>query len=210
MHKVTIIPRGRALGVTFTLPTEDRYQITRDDAENAIAVFLGGRAAEAIIYPEVGAGAADDIKKATAYARNMVTSWGMSDRLGPIQFGQGEQPVFLGRDLHQQRNYSEQTAIAIDEEVHRIITESYDRAHTILTDKKDRLEAMAHALLERETLDGEDVLMILDGEELAPLEPAPEPQRAAAGVDDAVAEAKPDEDEGPATPPGTDPRPQPS
>jgi len=209
VHKVTIIPRGQALGVTFTLPTEDRYQITREDAESAIAVFLGGRAAEAIIYPEVGAGAADDIKKASAYARNMVTSWGMSDRLGPIQFGHGDQPVFLGRDLHQQRNYSEQTAIAIDEEVHRIISTAYDRAHTILTDNHERLETMAHALLERETLDGEDVLMILRGEELGPMAPAPEPKRASTSDDDASSTAeKPDEDEG--TAPGADPTPQPN
>ena len=209
VHKVSIIPRGQALGLTFTLPTEDRYQITREDAENAIAVFLGGRAAEAIIYPEVGAGAADDIKKATAYARNMVTSWGMSERLGPIQFGQGDQPVFLGRDLHQQRNYSEQTAIAIDEEVHRIISTAYDRAQTILTDNKEQLETMAKALLERETLDGEDVLMILRGEELEPLGPAPEPKRASTNVDDeAVSDASTDEDEGPA--PGADPTPQPN
>ena len=213
VHKVSIIPRGQALGLTFTLPTEDRYQITRSDADNAIAVFLGGRAAEALIYPQVGAGAADDIKKATAYARNMVTSWGMSDRLGPIQFGQGDQPVFMGRDLHQQRNYSEQTAIAIDEEVHRIISNAYERARTILEENKDELEIMAKALLERETLDGEDVLLILRGEELPPLGSAPEPKRASSSVDDdaEASGASDDEDEGPA--PGSvgdDPSPQPN
>ena len=211
VHKVTIIPRGQALGVTFTLPTEDRYQITRDDAENSIAVFLGGRAAEALVYPQVGAGAADDIKKASAYARHMVTTWGMSDRLGPIAFGQGEQPVFLGRDLHQQRNYSEQTAIAIDEEVHRIISTAYERAKKILDDNNDKLEVMAKALLERETLDGEDVLMILRGEELEPLGPAPEPKRASVSDDDAEKAGAEDEDEGPATGPVTDgPSPQPN
>ena len=150
-----------------------------------------------------------DIEKATAYARNMVTSWGMSERLGPIQFGQGDQPVFLGRDLHQQRNYSEQTAIAIDEEVHRIISTAYDRAQTILSDNRGELETMAKALLERETLDGEDVLMILRGEELEPLGPAPEPKRASTSVDDeTVPDASTDEDEGPA--PGADPTPQPN
>ena len=209
VHKVSIIPRGQALGLTFTLPTEDRYQITRDDAENSIAVFLGGRAAEALIYPQVGAGAADDIKKASAYARHMVTSWGMSDRLGPIAFGQGDQPVFMGRDLHQQRNYSEQTAIAIDEEVHRIISTAYERARTILQDNRDKLESMANALLERETLDGEDVLMILRGEELGPMGPAPEPKRASMNVDEDGEEKRVgDEDEGPA--PGADPTPQPN
>jgi cell division protease FtsH len=195
VHKVSIIPRGQALGLTFTLPTEDRYQITRDDAENRIAVFLGGRAAEALIYPQVGAGAADDIKRASAYARLMVSSWGMSDRLGPIAFGQGEQPVFLGRDYHQQRNYSEQTAIAIDEEVHRIISNAYERAKTILEEKKDRLEVMAKALLERETLDGEDVQMILRGEELGPMGSAPEPQRASVNLGEEEGEKVGAEDE---------------
>ncbi len=212
VHKVSIIPRGQALGLTFTLPTEDRYQITRDDAEARIAVFLGGRAAEALIYPQVGAGAADDIKKASAYARHMVTSWGMSDRLGPIAFGQGEQPVFLGRDYHQTRNYSEQTAIAIDEEVHRIISTAYERAKTILEEHRKELDVMAHALLERETLDGEDVLMILRGEELGPMGSAPEPQRASvnAGDEDDGKEAARDEGDAKGRVPGEGPSPQPN
>ena len=212
VHKVTIIPRGQALGVTFTLPDEDRYQITRADAENRIAVFLGGRAAEALIYPEVGAGAADDIKKASAYARHMVTSWGMSDRLGPIYFADDEAPVFMGRDLHSRPKYSQKTAITIDEEVHRIVTECYERARHILETQLEKLHVMAKALLERETLDGEDVLLILGGGELGPLGPAPEPQRASInrGEDETVPEG--DEDEGPATGPvaGEGPSPQPN
>ena len=212
VHKVSIIPRGQALGLTFTLPTEDRYQITRDDAENRIAVFLGGRAAEALIYPQVGAGAADDIKKASAYARLMVVSWGMSDRLGPIAFGQGDQPVFLGRDFHQQRNYSEQTAIAIDEEVHRIISTAYERAKTILEEHRPQLDTMARALLERETLDGEDVQMILRGEELGPMGSAPEPRRASvnAGDEDEGKEAARDGDDAKGRVGGEGPSPQPN
>jgi cell division protease FtsH len=214
VHKVTIIPRGRALGVTFTLPTEDRYQITRDDAEDRIAVALGGRAAEAIIYPQVGAGAANDIQKASAYARRMVTSWGMSERLGPIDFGDDEHPVFMGRDLTTRPKYSQKTAVAIDEEVHRIITDQYTRAESILRDHSDQLEVMARALLERETLDGEDVRTILDGEELGPMGPAPEPKRASIPGDDEGEDSDSAEDSeeasGSGPVPGEVPPPQPS
>jgi cell division protease FtsH len=212
VHKVTIIPRGQALGLTFTLPIEDRYQITRDDAEARISVALGGRASEAIIYPQVGAGASNDIRTASAYARRMVTSWGMSDRLGPIDFGSDEAPVFMGRDLNTRPKYSQKTAVTIDEEVHRIISDQYARAESILKDHQEQLETMAMALLERETLDGEDVRLILDGEELAPLAPAPEPQRAAASLsDDEEEDEGGDEDaEGAGPVPGEVPPPQPS
>jgi cell division protease FtsH len=194
VHKVTIIPRGQALGLTFTLPDEDRYQITRSDAEERIAVFLGGRAAEALIYPEVGAGAADDIRKASAYARRMVTAWGMSDRLGPIYFADDDAPVFMGRDLQTRPKYSAKTAIAIDEEVHSIISEAYERAKTILEDKSAILETMARTLLERETLDGEDV-----------------PQRASINLDDEDAEAEEArDDDGTDKLGGDDPSPQPN
>jgi cell division protease FtsH len=212
VHKVTIIPRGQALGLTFTLPDEDRYQITRSDAEDRIAVFLGGRAAEALIYPEVGAGAADDIRKASAYARRMVTAWGMSDRLGPIYFADDEAPVFMGRDLQTRPKYSSKTAVAIDEEVHSIISEAFERARKILDDNADKLQVMAHALLERETLDGDAVRLILEGGELAPLGPAPEPKRASINLDedDADEEEARDDDKDEGKVGGDDPSPQPN
>jgi cell division protease FtsH len=211
VHKVTIIPRGQALGLTFTLPDEDRYQITRSDAEDRIAVFLGGRAAEALIYPEVGAGAADDIRKASAYARRMVTAWGMSDRLGPIYFADDEAPVFMGRDLQTRPKYSAKTAVAIDEEVHSIITEAYERAKKFLEDRSEVLETMTRALLERETLDAEDVKLIMRGGELAPLGEAPEPQRASINLDDEDAAAEESrDDDGAEEVGGDDPSPQPN
>ncbi|RKZ16640.1 cell division protein FtsH [bacterium] len=211
VHKVTIIPRGQALGLTFTLPKEDRYQITRLDAENAIAVALGGRAAEALTYPQVGAGASDDIRKASAYARRMVTAWGMSERLGPIYFSDDDAPVFMGRDLQTHPKYSQKTAIAIDEEVHSIISEAYERARTILEENSESLVTMSQALLERETLDGDDVRLILSGGELGPIGSAPEPQRASVSLDEDDAEAEESrEDDAAGTVGGDDPSPQPN
>jgi len=211
VHKVTIIPRGQALGLTFTLPGEDRYQITRSDAEDRITVFLGGRAAEALIYPEVGAGAADDIRKASAYARRMVTAWGMSERLGPIYFADDEAPVFMGRDLQTRPKYSSKTAVAIDEEVHSIISEAYERAKKFLEDKSGVLETMTRTLLERETLNGEDVTLIMEGGELAPLGEAPEPQRASINLDEQdAAEEEARDDDPTENVGGDDPSPQPN
>jgi cell division protease FtsH len=213
VHKVTIIPRGQALGVSFTLPEEDRYQITREDAEHRITVLLGGRAAESLVFPEVGAGAADDIKKATAYARHMVTTWGMSERLGPIHFGDDEAPVFMGRDLVTRPKYSQKTAVAIDEEVHRIISDAYERARHILEEDDERLHVMATALLERETLDGEDVNLILDGQPLPPMAEAPEPRRASTSEDEDEDESETERDSRPSPgsiPGGEVPPPQPS
>ncbi len=172
VHKITIIPRGRAAGLTWVLPDEDR--IPRQDwAEARIAHALGGRAAEELIFDMISAGASDDIQKATELARRMVTRWGMS-QLGPIALAQQNEQIFLGREISQHRDYSEKTAIAIDDEVSRLIRESHDRAKNILSENIDALHKMAKALLERETLDGEDVNMILKGEELPPLAP-PEP-----------------------------------
>ena len=211
VHKVTIIPRGRALGLTFTLPNEDRYDITRTQAENEIAMLLGGRAAEALVYPQVGAGAANDIQRASAYARRMVTAWGMSERLGPIHFADDEAPVFMGRDLQTRPKYSQKTAMAIDEEVHAIISQAYERAKSILDERRDKLETMAKTLLERETLDGDDVRLILEGGELEPLGPAPEPQRASVNLDeDDAAEEETGEGDSTGTVGGDDPEPQPN
>jgi cell division protease FtsH len=194
VHKVSIIPRGMALGVTFVLPEEDRYDVTRDKVEATIAFAMGGRAAESLVFPQVGAGAADDIKKATSFARRMVTTWGMSDRLGPVAFGDNNEQVFLGRDLAHRRDYSEQTAIAIDEEVHRIVTTGFERAKKILSDRKVQLNIMAEALLERETLEGEDVKMILAGQELPPMKAAEDPEPAESPADED--EKKTSENEG--------------
>ncbi len=172
VHKITIIPRGRAAGLTWTLPDEDR--IPRQDwAEARIAHSLGGRAAEELVFEMISAGASDDIQKATELARHMVTRWGMS-QLGPIALAQQHEQIFLGREISQHRDYSEKTAIAIDDEVARLIRESYDRAKDILSQHVDALHSMAKALLERETLDGNDVNMILKGKDLPPLA-IPEP-----------------------------------
>ncbi len=175
VHKVTIIPRGMALGLTFTLPESDKYNFTRTQLEGRIAMAMGGRAAEEIIFPEVSAGASDDIKKATSWARSMVTELGMSERLGPLAFGDSQEPVFLGRDLAHRRSYSEQTAVAIDEEVHRIVTEGYEEARSLLRENEDKLHLMTEALLERETLDGVDVKLILAGDKLGPMKSPPDP-----------------------------------
>jgi cell division protease FtsH len=162
VHKVTIIPRGMAGGLTMMLPENDRILQSRDWFIQRINTLMGGRVAEAIIFPSVTAGAYDDIKKATALARNMVTRFGMSDRLGPIAFGEGNEPIFLGRELGHRPSYSAKTAEAIDEEVTRIVTESYQTAESILRANMDSLHLMAETLLERETLDREEVRMILE------------------------------------------------
>jgi cell division protease FtsH len=161
LHKVTIIPRGRALGLTMQLPQDDRHTASKDFLQDSIAIFMGGRVAEEIIFAQQTTGASDDIKRASQIARRMVCEWGMSDRLGPLSFGHREEQVFLGRDIMQHRDYSEETAIHIDEEVRRIIEENYQRAKDILTEHEPILTGIAHALLERETLDLRDVDQII-------------------------------------------------
>jgi len=164
VHKVTIIPRGAALGVTQFLPNEDRHLMTRQQALARIAMALGGRTAEEIVFGEITTGAADDIRRATQIARSMVCEVGMSDKLGPIAYGEKEESVFLGRDFgSRHQDYSEQTAIAIDEEVRRIIAEQHFIARRVLTENRDKLERLAQALLERETLDAEEIQAVIDG-----------------------------------------------
>jgi cell division protease FtsH len=195
VHKITIIPRGRAAGLTWTLPDEDR--IPRQDwAEARIAHSLGGRAAEELVFEMISAGASDDIQKATELARHMVTRWGMS-QLGPIALAQQHEQIFLGREISQHRDYSEKTAIAIDDEVARLIRESYDRAKDILSQHVDALHSMAKALLERETLGGDDVNMILKGEDLPPLAP-PEPVEGAEPPGAPPSQGPPSHEEAPA------------
>jgi cell division protease FtsH len=163
VHKVTIIPRGRALGVTQQLPTEDRLNLTREFANNQIAIMMGGRIAEEIIFDQQTTGAGQDIETATDLARKMVCEWGMSEKLGPLTFGKREEQIFLGREIAQHRDYSEQTAIEIDAEVKRIVMGNYERAKKILLDHLDQLKVLAEALLEHETLDAEAIDIILAG-----------------------------------------------
>ncbi len=167
VHKVTIIPRGAALGVTQFLPTEDRHMMTREQALARIAMALGGRTAEEIAFGEITTGASDDIRRATQIARSMVCEVGMSDKLGPIAYGDKEESVFLGRDFAQRhQDYSEQTAQSIDQEVRRIVEEQHTVARNVLTQHRTELDAIAHALLERETLDAEEIQAAIDGRPL--------------------------------------------
>jgi cell division protease FtsH len=163
VHKVTIIPRGRALGLTQQLPTEDRLNLSLDAARDQIAVAMGGRVAEELVFSQITTGASNDIQVATDLARKMVCEWGMSDKLGPLHFGRREEMVFLGRDFAEQKDYSEQTAIEIDAEVRRIVTESYDRAKAVVVEHLDKLKGLAEALLDFETLDGADIDTIFAG-----------------------------------------------
>jgi cell division protease FtsH len=174
IHKVTIIPRGMAMGVTMLLPESDRYSHDRDYVEAMIAVKMGGRIAEEIILNQLTTGAHDDLEKATELARKMVCEWGMSEKMGPLTFGRREEQVFLGRDIARHQDYSEDTAIKIDQEVKRIVEQSYARARTILSENRPVLERVAAALLEREVLDAEEVRMLIAGEPLKPREPAEE------------------------------------
>jgi cell division protease FtsH len=175
LHKVTIVPRGRALGLAFTLPEEDRYSVTRKQLEANLVMTYGGRVAEELIFGRemVTTGAASDIQKATSLARRYVAQWGLSDVVGPMLIGENEQEVFLGRELSHRREISEQTAQLVDAEVRRLLEESYERARQTLTEHIDLLHALAGALLERETLDSEQLQLLVAGEPLPP--PAEEP-----------------------------------
>jgi cell division protease FtsH len=167
VHKVSIIPRGAALGVTMFLPTEDRHTMTKQQALAKIAMALGGRAAEKIVFNEITSGASDDIKRATNLARAMVCELGMSERMGPLSYSESEGSVFLGREMGTRRdNYSEETAREIDQELREIVDNQYALAVKVLEENRDKLDRLAHALLERETLDSEEIQAALDGLEL--------------------------------------------
>jgi cell division protease FtsH len=163
VHKVTIIPRGRALGLTQQLPPEDRLNMTREFAQNQIAILMGGRVAEEIVFGQKTTGAGNDIERATELARSMVTEWGMSDEFGPLNFSSGKHEVFLGRDFSNNDRLSEDTAKRIDAEIRRIVTSQYERALSILNEHRKELEQMGEALLEYETLDGDDIDNLLRG-----------------------------------------------
>jgi cell division protease FtsH len=163
IHKVTIIPRGMALGITWSLPEDDRHSRTREELLSDITMALGGRLAEEIKFKDVTTGASNDFEKATELARRMVTQYGMSETLGPIQYGRGNHQVFLGRDLGEERNYSEEIASKIDAEVRRIIETCYDRGRRILSENWDKVERMVASLLEYETVEADEVKAILEG-----------------------------------------------
>jgi cell division protease FtsH len=169
VHKVTIIPRGRALGVTTYLPIDEKHTYSKEYLEAMITYALGGRAAEKIIYNQFTTGAGNDIERATGLAHKMVCEWGMSEKLGPLAYGTREEELFLGREITKSKNYSENTAVLIDEETKRIITTGMDRAETLLRDNIDSLHRLAEALLEREILDGDEIDAVLRGEALPPL-----------------------------------------
>lgn len=162
VHKISIIPRGQALGITQQLPLDDRHIYTEDYLLKKITVLLGGRVSEEIVFNKVSNGAQDDLKKATQIARKMVCSWGMSKRLGPIAFGRDEEHIFLGKEMFQIKDFSEETARIIDEEIKNIISSCYEKAKTILTTSLNKLHRVAHLLLEEETLDGERFKLILN------------------------------------------------
>jgi len=173
LHKVTIIPRGMALGVTMQLPIDDKHTYTKGFLEAQLTVLMGGRAAEEIFLHHITTGAGNDIERATDIARQMVCDWGMSD-LGPLAFGKKEEAIFLGREIAQHRDYSEDTAIRIDQEVKKIVNSAYARARTILENGRDALERIAQALLDREVLDASEIKLLIEGKPL-PEKPAPAP-----------------------------------
>ena len=171
VHKVTIIPRGMALGVTQTLPPEDRYNLTRKQIRAMIKHAMGGRAAEELVFSHLSTGAANDLQQATRLARQMVCRYGMSDKLGPVSFDDDDHDVFLGRDFVSQKGYSEKKAEEIDEEVSLILGSLYDEAKRLLVENRDKLDRIADALLERETLDTSDLDILIRGGELPALVP---------------------------------------
>ena len=162
VHKITIVPRGMALGYTMSIPDEDKFLVSRQEMLDDLAVFMGGRVAEEIFCGDITSGASNDLERATKIARNMVTQYGMSDELGQQTFGQPNHEVFLGRDYGNTQDYSPETAQRIDEEVARIMREAHDRAYDILSSRKEQMHTMARVLLERETVDGEACQALLD------------------------------------------------
>jgi cell division protease FtsH len=176
VHKVTIIPRGRALGVTMQLPQEDRYSMDREQILQNIAVLFGGRIAEEVFMKQMTTGASNDFERATEMARRMVTQWGMSDHLGPMVYGENEGEVFLGRSITTHKNVSEATMQQVDAEIRRIIDGQYGLARKLIEDNSDKVEAMAKALMEWETIDADQVNDIMEGRPPRPPKPPANPQ----------------------------------
>ncbi|MBR6200620.1 MAG: ATP-dependent zinc metalloprotease FtsH [Spirochaetales bacterium] len=189
LHKVSIVPRGMALGITSMLPQEDEYHLSKSRILDQICVFMGGRVAEELTFgaAEICTGASNDIQRATEMARKMVTEWGMTDTLGPIAYGQKEEPIFIGKEIAHHKDYSEETAQTIDEEVKKIVTAQYDRARSILTENADKLKKLAEELTLKETMDAEEVYVLLGVEpqqDLANFRIADEAQNVSGDSDD--------------------------
>jgi len=194
VHKITIIPRGRALGLTFSLPTDDRYINRKKYILAQLAILLGGRQAEWLIFHERSTGGSNDIERATEIARSMVCDWGMSENLGPVTFGKKDEEIFLGRSIAQHRDYSESTAQAIDHEVRSIVESQIGLVDKILTENKDKLSALADAVLEHEILDAEEIDRVLRGEKLETVKKtraAPQPEKAKDGIGTEVPAGEP-------------------
>ncbi|MGA2458926.1 MAG: ATP-dependent zinc metalloprotease FtsH, partial [Terriglobales bacterium] len=172
VHKVTIIPRGMALGLTMQLPTDDRHNYYKNYLDTQIAILMGGRIAEELFLNQMSTGAGNDIERATELARKMVCEWGMSD-LGPLTFGKKEEQIFLGREIAQHRDYSEATAIQIDEEVRKMVGVGYATAKRILSENRETLTRIAKALIEREVLDASEIKLLVEGHDLPPIKPLP-------------------------------------
>jgi len=171
IHKVSIIPRGRALGITQQLPVDERHNYSKDFLVNNLVVLMGGRVAEELVLNQLTTGASNDIERATGMARNMVCKWGMSEKLGPLAYGEKEDEIFLGRELVHHKNFSEETSRLIDAEVRRLVDEAHSLARKLLSENVEALHALAGALLERETITGDEVDRLMRGETLPPMEP---------------------------------------
>jgi cell division protease FtsH len=207
LHKITIIPRGMALGVTMTLPEEDRHIMSRQAIEDSICMRMGGRVAELLVYGDLSTGASDDLQRNTELARRMVREWGMSKEIGPMAWGQQGQ-VFLGEDLMHTRDYSDQTAKVVDDEVERILREQEARAIEVLTLHRRGLEAVTRYLLENETIDGEVAAQLIDEAFGQPVHPhGTKTVSSLSGISSKSSEAKPAEPETPVAPttPGWEP-----
>ena len=177
VHQISIIPRGMAGGYTLHRPTEDKNYTSKNEMLDSLVGLLGGRVAEALVIGDVSTGASNDIERATEIARSMVTKYGMSDKLGPIAFGDQSNEVFLGKDFNHVRNYSESVASQIDEEIERIVKDAYSRTKEILSEHIDKLHAVAQALLKEEKIDGKEFEAIMKGEQ-QPAEAEPHPETA--------------------------------
>jgi cell division protease FtsH len=177
VHKVTIIPRGRALGVTMQLPEQDRYSMDRDRLLSTIAVLFGGRIAEEVFMGQMTTGASNDFERATTIARSMVTQWGMSDEMGTMVYGENEGEVFLGRSITTHKNVSEATLQKVDQEIRKIIDQQYSLAKKLILDNRDKVEAMAKALMEWETIDADQINDIMAGKPPRPPKPTQAPQQ---------------------------------
>jgi len=193
LHKVSIIPRGMALGITQQLPADDKYTYSKDHVLNMLAVLMGGRVAEEICMNHITTGAGNDLQRATELARKMVCEWGMSDKMGPLTFGKREEQIFLGKEITRHKDYSEKTAEEIDAEIKEIIAERYNYSKKLLTDNKETLLRLSNALLDRETLDASEIDDIINGKELAPSGNGDDPQKEEAAPSDTADMEKPDE-----------------